>query len=243
MVGNINYKGTIILTEGNDDKNLIVRLLQEIYPDKNISEIGSPSKSDPIYSFKIDDKDLIIATHNTYSVKKFQETIKQIFYNTHFKEIQDILFIVDADDGENKSSGFINRKNQLNDLINSNIGNLPQTYKSGEKCTISTKNNKQIRCGYFILPNNRDNGSLETLLLMAAKNQKLLGSCIEEMYDCLNKNNFIKKKLTTNKKDKLMLRLYIDGLIANDSFHYDQTYKNELDFNHKCFYELKEFLG
>lgn len=227
-------KFKVILIEGSDDKRAIVNVLTKLYKDNmpNEKNPGGNKKSDEMsYDVIFSEKyNYRFITHGGISdIARFDKSFNGQLARP---DIEQILIIADADQSCQE------RNNELQKLIKNNIS------EPGKKYEIKL-NDKIIKTGYFILPNNKDNGSLETLLLEAAYDKgKILKKCVSDMYECLEQNTYKDKlKSSKNKQDKLKLRLYLNGLIAHEDFHYDQTYKNELDFNHSCFKELKDFLS
>jgi hypothetical protein len=246
-----DYAGTIILTEGSEDVLLILCLLENIYKSevKDKESLSKQSTNQRI-SVKIDEDIFTIVTHSGYTNnikqkydQKYKATIDQIYKLIKENGIIDaILIIVDTDDN------FVTRVASVQKLINEHIMQLPEAYVHGTKCKVKTiQNSLDIKTGYFILPNNKDEGSLEALLLEHVEQAEVehanVLACVDRMLSCLENNVKIQSYLNTkNKKDKLKLRLYLDGLMSKYNLDYKKTYQNEIDFNHKCFDNLKYFL-
>ncbi|MEA1936593.1 MAG: DUF3226 domain-containing protein [Patescibacteria group bacterium] len=137
-----------------------------------------------------------------------------------------LLVIVDADE-ENIEKRFEEIKNKFN----KNKFNIP--IKIG---SIDCNDSEKINLGIFLLPNNKDKGSMDTLVYSALKNSsEKFKSCVKLHRECFKKNGL--KKGTENQEDKFNLRSIMAGLI----------YKNErqtkfIDFGNRNFEDLKKFL-
>ena len=145
-------------------------------------------------------------------------------------DINSLLIIIDADDN------FGNRKKNVVDLLNRNGLILSTTYKLG---TIEWLNG--INVGVFILPDNRNSGSLERLLLESVEHKNLL-ACTDNMISCRNSSNTPFQNLTQNQLDKVKFRLYMNTLVADYDFTYKDTFAAEIDYSHSCFDDLKLFV-
>ena len=62
------------------------------------------------------------------------------------------------------------------------------------------------------------------------------------MYECLLSNDAIQNNITENNKAKLKYRLYINGLISQYDFHYNDTVDEEINFDANEFIALREFI-
>jgi|GEM_PF-6467141 len=248
-----DYAGTIILTEGSEDIDLILCLLKDIYNSKSKDKVLMKKQNgNDNQRIRVTVKEHVftIITHSGYTCdtkqkydQKYKATIDQIYMQIKENGIVDaILIIVDTDDN------FATRVASVQKLINENIACLPEEYVHGTKCDVKTiQNSLDIKTGYFILPNNKDEGSLEALLLehieqIEGTTTNVL-ACVNGMLSCLESSVKIQSCLNTkNKKDKLRLRLYLDGLMAKHKLDYKNTYQEEIDFSHESFDKLKNFL-
>lgn len=153
------------------------------------------------------------------STKQFQDNI------TH------LLIIVDADDN------FEQRKQDVLNKLNAVSICLSSTYQPG---TVEEINS--IKVGFYILPDNNSIGSLETLLLQSVKHPNIL-QCADNMIQCRKANESAFNWNTQNKYDKIKYRLHMNALVVDYDFFYDKTFIAEIDYSHKCFNSLKQFVN
>ncbi|MBX9598897.1 MAG: hypothetical protein K2X04_10030 [Burkholderiales bacterium] len=151
------------------------------------------------------------------------------------KQFQDgithLLIIVDADDN------FSTRKQEVLSKLSAVGISLSSAYQLG---TIEDVNN--IKVGVYILPDNDNNGSLESLLLQSIKHSNIL-ECAENMIQCRKINEPAFDRITINKHDKIKYRLHMNALVVDYDFHYDKTVSSEIDYSHECFNSLKQFVN
>jgi len=165
-----------------------------------------------------------IKASGSYSeVCKFLETLFKLS-GTNLKYL---LIIVDADE-ENIKKRFKEIKNKFN----KNKFNIP--VKLGD---IDCSDPEKVNLGIFLLPNNKDKGSMDTLVYNALEeNTEKFKDCVKLHRECFERNGLAKG--TENQEDKFSLRSIMAGLI----------YKNErqtkfINFENKNFEALKKFLG
>lgn len=168
--------------------------------------------------------DVNIEPSKSYSeVCKFLETLFKLS-RTNLKYL---LVIVDADDKDIKE-----RFKEIKSKFKKDNFNIP--VKLGN---INCDDSKKVNLGIFLLPNNKDKGSMDTLAYNALKdNVEKYKDCVKLHRECFKKNGLTKG--TENQEDKFSLRSIMAGLI----------YKNErqtkfIDFENKKFDTLKKFLG
>lgn len=158
-------------------------------------------------------KDIAIST------KQFQDSI------TH------LLIMVDADDD------FTQRRQEVLSKLNEVGISLSSTYQFG---TIEDVND--IKVGVYILPDNDDIGSLESLLLKCVKHSNIL-QCADNMIQCRKAIEPAFDWNTKNKYDKIKYRLHMNALVVDYDFYYDRTFISEIDYSDPCFNSLKQFIN
>lgn len=189
-----------------------------------------------------DDKTLMLSLNqpkegifvlNGYSKDKLGKKLNDIKNGTtEFQEdISSLLIIVDTD------GNLDGRKEEILDLLKKYGLELPTDYKLG-----TIQKLQFISVGIFLLPNNEEPGSLETLLLKSISHDSLL-TCTEKLIDCRKNSAFpFKKDLTLNQQSKMKLNLYLDLLKVDHDFHYDKTYQTEINSQNDCFKPLRSFI-
>jgi len=167
--------------------------------------------------------DVDIKPSGSYSeVCKFLETLPKL----SGINLKCLLIIVDTDE-ENIEKRFKEIKNKFS----KNKFNIP--VKLGG---IGSSDSEKVNLGIFLLPNNKNKGSMDTLVYSALKkNTEKFKDCVKLHRRCFGKNGLAKG--TENQEDKFSLRSMMAGLI----------YKNErqtkfIDFENKNFEALKKFL-
>lgn len=142
-----------------------------------------------------------------------------------------ILVVVDVDEYDAEKR-FEEIKNELSKNEHKDKFNIP--VKLGD---INCDDPEKINLGIFLLPNNRNKGSMDTLVYSSLKNgTEKFRDCVELHRGCFKKNGL--EKGTENQEDKFNLRSIMAGLV----------YKNErqtkfIDFENENFEDLKKFLG
>lgn len=178
---------------------------------------------------------ILESTENGTDRKFFSELLKKIFGDNYTKEkniefkhgdesggIEDIkkllkiglrkitaknvLIIVDADEDADKRFKEVQEALKSRNDKGENF-NLPK--KLGE---INKEDRSKIDVGVFLLPNNKDKGSLETLLVKALNHPQKedKNQCIEEYFKCLKRKKDIDKisEITENNKSKATYRIF-----------------------------------
>lgn len=146
-------------------------------------------------------------------------------------EITHLLIIVDADDN------FDTRKQEVISELQKVAIILPSTYQLGTVVSIG-----EIKVGIFILPDNSNIGSLETLLLQSVNHPQIL-QCADKMIQCRKAKDGTFNWNTQNKYDKIKYRLHMNTLVVDYDFHYDTTVISEIDYTHTCFDSIKQFIN
>lgn len=139
-----------------------------------------------------------------------------------------VLIIFDIDDDKEKS--LKNIHNQL-DLLETSLK---------EQCKISLDTSLKKQCEIFLMPNNQNNGNLETLLENIAK-EKCILKCFDDYIKCITRlqNQNSKIKLPA-KKSKVFAYLSSFGFKnGNKNFQLNQ---NILDLQNPYLDNLKNFL-
>lgn len=153
------------------------------------------------------------------STKQFQDNI------TH------LLIIVDADDD------FTGRRQEVLSKLNEVGISLSSTYPLG-----AIEDVNGIKVGIYILPDNNNIGSLETLLLYSVKHSNIL-QCADNMIQCRKAIEPAFDWNTKNKYDKIKYRLHMNALVVDYDFYYDRTFISEIDYSDPCFNSLKQFIN
>jgi hypothetical protein len=159
-------------------------------------------------------------------------------------ELDKILIIIDSDE-ENPSDRFIKitrrLKKQEKELKKYKINKIP------EKPGLIYRLGNNVGIGVFLVPNNEDKGSIETLCLKALKNKKLdnkkLGKffdCIENYIKCVKIGKILKENITENQVDKRKFRIFIHTIEPDC---YNPTIDKEVDYKNSVFDVLKEFIN
>jgi hypothetical protein len=205
----------LIVVEGSDDKRFFKSLLSIDIASGNfdIAEIKEPRGG----------------KSNFFNIKDIEVIINASFKGNDFEGMpSNVLFICDADFGESgeKYSGFTETQTYLKDLI--------------ENSDIKTKYPK-TKFDFFILPNNKDDGNLDTLFMRcAAEKITKKTECAKNYLKCLG------EEPSSNKQDKLLAQLLILGIghkkgLKNVGEVADQKI-GYWDFSHKSITPLKNFL-
>lgn len=210
---NIFEKEIGIIVEGESDKKFIFEICKKI----GLSETKFQIEKISPRGGKTD-----------FFGKEFEFTTKNIknLIDKTSENPKKILLICDADFKENKKSydGFQKTKNTLNPVISK----LKKEFK-----------NREI--DFFILPDNKNDGNLDSLFLQCAtKKITEKSSCVDDYLKCLGENPSI------NKKDKLRSQLLISAIGNQKSFNNVGDVADEKDgywnFDHKHLEPLKKFL-
>lgn len=182
---NIFEKEIGIIVEGESDKKFIFEICKKVGLDEARFQIEKISPR---------------GGKTDFFGKEFEFTIKNIknLIDKTSENPKKILLICDADFKENKKSydGFQKTKNTLNPVISK----LKKEFK-----------NRKI--DFFILPDNKNDGNLDSLFLQCAtKKITEKSSCVDDYLKCLGVKPLI------NKKDKLRSQLLISAIGIQKGF-------------------------
>ena len=214
---NIFEKEIGIIVEGESDKKFIFEICKKVGLDETKFQIEKISTRGGKTDF--------FGKEHEFTIKNIKNLIDKTSENP-----KKILLICDADFKENKKSydGFQKTKNTLNPVISK----LEKEFK-----------NRKI--DFFILPNNKNDGNLDSLFLQCAtKRITEKSSCVDSYLKCLEKN-FL-ENLSINKKDKLYSQLLISAIGIKENFKNVGDVADEKDgywnFNCESLEPLKKFL-
>ncbi len=153
-----------------------------------------------------------------------------------------VLLICDADFEKTRKPlcGFKENKTFLDNLV-TNFNNLVEDESSKEK----KRKYPNTDFHFFILPNNKDDGNLESLFLQCAtKKITEKSSCVDGYLECLDEN-FL-KSLSINKADKLRSQLLVLAIGIQKGFGDVGDVADEKagywNLDHKALEPLKKFL-
>ena len=147
----------LFICEGNAEVFLLYKILKEEFKieiEEKILKNDRNLNMEEIKQFtllgKVNNNNIYIG--NIRGVSKLNSAyVTELIENRQFYKLDKILFIMDADYGDNNESGFTRMEKSITDII---------------KKIQETKN---IKTAYFISPNNRDDGMIENLLIEAIK--------------------------------------------------------------------------
>ena len=210
---NIFEKEIGIIVEGESDKKFIFEICKKVGLDEARFQIEKISPR---------------GGKTDFFGKEFEFTTKNIknLIDKTSENPKKILLICDADFEENKKSydGFQKTKNTLNPVISK----LKNQFK-----------NREI--DFFILPDNKNDGNLDSLFLQCAtKKITEKSSCVDDYLKCLGVKPLI------NKKDKLRSQLLISAIGIQKGFkNIGDVADKKHDYwnlDHKSLEPLKKFL-
>jgi hypothetical protein len=210
---NIFEKEIGIIVEGESDKKFTFEICKKVGLDETRFQIEKISPRGGKTDF--------FGKEHEFTIKNIKNLIDKTSENP-----KKILLICDADFKENKKSydGFQKTKNTLNPLISK----LKKEFK-----------NREI--DFFILPDNKNDGNLDSLFLQCAtKKITEKSSCVDDYLKCLG------AKPSINKKDKLRSQLLISAIGIQKGFNNVGVVADEKagywNLDHKALEPLKKFL-
>ena len=210
---NIFEKEIGIIVEGESDKKFIFEICKKVGLDETKFQIEKISTRGGKTDF--------FGKEHEFTIKNIKNLIDKTSENP-----KKILLICDADFKENKKSydGFQKTKNTLNPVISK----LKKEFK-----------NRKI--DFFILPNNKNDGNLDSLFLQCADKKITEKSrCVDDYLKCLGENPSI------NKKDKLCSQLLISAIGNQKGFNNVGDVAAEKhgywNLDHQSLKPLKKFL-
>jgi hypothetical protein len=117
------------------------------------------TKRVPVPSF-VQNEQLSIALHSANGIKRIAQTIEESLVSIQSSQLFSVGIFLDADDSETPQERFNKLITQLSAL------DLPNLLLPSQ---IDQVKNHSPRCGIFIAPNNRDQGTLEDIFLECAR--------------------------------------------------------------------------
>lgn len=151
--------------------------------------------------------------------------VTELIESSQFYKLDKILFIMDADYGDNNESGFTRMEKSITDII---------------KKIQETKN---IKTAYFISPNNRDDGMIENLLIEAMKCKKIKEYIKEEVVPKIRKMEDCEiTKFSESKSIFMMIAATQSPMKGNASSFITDCYK-KLDKDNEYFKGIKNFIS
>lgn len=141
-----------------------------------------------------------------------------------FKNVKKIVIILDAD------KSYQNAKQSIKDNIN-------KKFKASDEPLVFSSSNPNV--AYFIMPNNKDKGMMETLCIASQKNSPAMKQ-VDKFIDEVNSDDKIKKKPKNEDKAKAQAYLSVMPKIS-----YGMAYgvvKNYWNLDYSDFQKLIDFL-
>ena len=151
--------------------------------------------------------------------------LTELIENSQFYKLDKILFIMDADYGENNESGFTRMEKSITDIIK------------------KIQEIKNIKTAYFISPNNRDDGMIENLLIEAMKCKKIKEYIKEEVVPKIRKMEDCEiTKFSESKSIFMMIAATQSPMKGNAGSFITDCYK-KLDKDNEYFKGIKNFIS
>ena len=152
---------------------------------------GDLTKRVPVPSF-VQNEQLSIALHSSIGITRIAQTIEESLKFIQVARLFSVGIFADADYRETPQERFNKLITKLSDIDLPNL--LPPSQ-------IGQVNNHSTRCGIFIAPNNREQGTLEDILLECAKiNYPDLLNLSQTYIESIDRNQLTKKDLKYFKK-------------------------------------------
>ena len=221
----------LFICEGNAEVFLLYKILREEFKieieEKILTNDGNLNmKEIKQFTFlgKVNNNNIYIG--NISGVKNLNSVyLTELIENSQFYKLDKILFIMDADYGENNESGFTRMEKSITDII---------------KKIQETKN---IKTAYFISPNNRDDGMIENLLIEAMKCKKIKEYIKEEVVPKIRKIEDCEiTKFSESKSIFMMIAATQSPMKGNASSFITDCYK-KLDKDNEYFKGIKNFIS
>ena len=221
----------LFICEGNAEVFLLYKILKEEFKieieEKNLtSDRNLNMKEIKQFTFlgKVNNNNIYIG--NISGVKNLNSVyVTELIESSQFYKLDKILFIMDADYGENNESGFTRMEKSITDII---------------KKIQETKN---IKTAYFISPNNRDDGMIENLLIEAMKCKKIKEYIKEEVVPKIRKMEDCEiTKFSESKSIFMMIAATQSPMKGNASSFITDCYK-KLDKDNEYFKGIKNFIS
>lgn len=221
----------LFICEGNAEVFLLYKILKEEFKieieEKNLTNDGNLNmKEIKQFTFlgKVNNNNIYIG--NISGVKNLNSVyVTELIESSQFYKLDKILFIMDADYGDNNESGFTRMEKSITDII---------------KKIQETKN---IKTAYFISPNNRDDGMIENLLIEAMKCKKIKKYIKEEVVPKIRKMEDCEiTKFSESKSIFMMIAATQSPMKGNASSFITDCYK-KLDKDNEYFKGIKNFIS
>ncbi|TRT43404.1 DUF3226 domain-containing protein [Microcystis aeruginosa] len=152
---------------------------------------GDLTKRVPVPSF-VQNEQLSIALHSSIGITRIAQTIEESLKFIQVARLFSVGIFADADYRETPQERFNKLITKLSDIDLPNL--LPPSQ-------IGQVNNHSTRCGIFIAPNNREQGTLEDILLECAKiNYPDLLNLSQTYIESIDRNQLTKNDLEDFKK-------------------------------------------
>ncbi len=152
---------------------------------------GDLTKRVPVPSF-VQNEQLSIALHSSIGITRIAQTIEESLKFIQVARLFSVGIFADADYRETPQERFNKLITKLSDIDLPNL--LPPSQ-------IGQVNNHSTRCGIFIAPNNREQGTLEDILLECARiNYPDLLNLSQTYIESIDRNQLTKKDLKYFKK-------------------------------------------
>ena len=221
----------LFICEGNAEVFLLYKILREefkiVIEEKILTNDGNLNmKEIKQFTFlgKVNNNNIYIG--NISGVKNLNSVyLTELIENSQFYKLDKILFIIDADYGENNESGFTRMEKSITDIIK------------------KIQEIKNIKTAYFISPNNRDDGMIENLLIEAMKCKKIKEYIKEEVVPKIRKMEDCEiTKFSESKSIFMMIAATQSPMKGNASSFITDCYK-KLDKDNEYFKRIKNFIS
>ena len=221
----------LFICEGNAEVFLLYKILREEFKieieEKILTNDGNLNmKEIKQFTFlgKVNNNNIYIG--NISGVKNLNSVyLTELIENSQFYKLDKILFIMDADYGENNESGFTRMEKSITDIIK------------------KIQEIKNIKTAYFISPNNRDDGMIENLLMEAMKCKKIKEYIKEEVVPNIRKMEDCEiTKFSESKSIFMMIAATQSPMKGNAGSFITDCYK-KLDKDNEYFKGIKNFIS
>ena len=221
----------LFICEGNAEVFLLYKILREEFKieieEKILTNDGNLNmKEIKQFTFlgKVNNNNIYIG--NISGVKNLNSVyLTELIENSQFYKLDKILFIMDADYGENNESGFTRMEKSITDIIK------------------KIQEIKNIKTAYFISPNNRDDGMIENLLIEAMKCKKIKEYIKEEVVPKIRKMEDCEiTKFSESKSIFMMIAATQSPMKGNAGSFIIDCYK-KLDKDNEYFKGIKNFIS
>ena len=221
----------LFICEGNAEVFLLYKILREEFKieieEKILTNDGNLNmKEIKQFTFlgKVNNNNIYIG--NISGVKNLNSVyLTELIENSQFYKLDKILFIIDADYGENNESGFTRMEKSITDIIK------------------KIQEIKNIKTAYFISPNNRDDGMIENLLIEAMKCKKIKEYIKEEVVPKIRKMEDCEiTKFSESKSIFMMIAATQSPMKGNASSFITDCYK-KFDKDNEYFKRIKNFIS